>query len=299
MAAILITGGTGLIGNHLCNLLLKKGHTVSILSRTLSNKTNVYQWDIEHNYIDENAIKNCEYIIHLAGAGIADKRWTSKRKKLLIDSRVSSANLLFNKVQALNPKLKGFIAASGIGFYGATTSEEIFNEKSSSGNDFLSEVCIKWEEASLKFTSLNIRTVIFRTGVVFTKKGGALEKITKPIKQGIGAALGTGTQYMPWIHINDLCNMYLKAIENTELNGIYNAVAPEHITNTKLTQIIAIQLHKKVWLPNIPSFLLKLIFGKMAVILLEGSRVSSEKIKKTGFKFKFSNITDTLINLKP
>ena len=236
MASILVTGGTGLIGKHLCSLLLKKGHEVSILSRNTSSKPNVFKWDINNNFIDENAIKNIDYIIHLAGAGIADKRWTSNRKQFLIDSRVATSNLLFAKIKELNPNLKGFIAASGIGYYGAITSEEIFDENSASGNDFLSSICVKWENASLQFNSLNIRTVIFRTGVVLTKKGGALEKIALPIKFGLGAALGTGKQYMPWIHINDLCNMYLESIENIELKGIYNAVAPEHCTNKSVSK---------------------------------------------------------------
>jgi hypothetical protein len=297
MASILVTGGTGLIGKHLCDLLLKKGHKVFILSRNSSNKSNIFKWDIENNYIDENAIKNTDYIIHLAGAGIADKRWTAKRKKLLIDSRVSSANLLYTKVKALNPNLKGFIAASGIGFYGAITTNKIFTENDSAGNDFLSTICIHWENASLQFNTLNIRTVILRTGVVLTKKGGALEKIVKPIKFGFGAALGTGKQYMPWIHIDDLCEMYIQAIENPKLTGIYNAVAPEYCTNKILTKEIAKVLNKPLFLPNIPALILKIILGKLSNILLEGSRVSSNKIVETGFEFKFPTLKNALKNL--
>ncbi|MBI9042141.1 TIGR01777 family oxidoreductase [Lutibacter sp.] len=297
MASILVTGGTGLIGKHLCNLLSKKGHKVLILSRNSSNNPNVFKWDIENNYIDENAIKNIDFIIHLAGEGIADKRWTSDRKKLLIKSRVASANLLFKKVKELNPNLKGFISASGIGYYGAITSEEIFDENSASGNDFLSTICVQWEEASLQFNLLNIRTVLLRTGVVLTKKGGALEIIIMPIKFGLGAALGSGKQYMPWIHIDDLCEMYLQAIENTKLKGIYNAVAPEHCTNNTLSKAIAKVLNKPFFLPNIPAFLLKIVLGKLSCILLEGSKVSSKKIEETGFKFQFSNLNDALKNL--
>lgn len=297
MASILVTGGTGLIGKHLCDFLLKRGHKVFILSRNSSNKPNIFKWDIENNYIDENAIKNTDYIIHLAGLGIADKRWTAKRKKLLIDSRVSSANLLYTKVKALNPNLKGFIAASGIGFYGAISTNKIFTENDSAGNDFLSTICIHWENASLQFNTLNIRTVILRTGVVLTKKGGALEKIVKPIKFGYGAALGTGKQYMPWIHIEDLCEMYLQAIENPDLTGIYNAVAPEHCTNKILTKEIAEVLNKPLFLPNIPALILKIILGKLSNILLEGSRVSSNKIVETGFEFKFSTLKNALKNL--
>ena len=294
MASILVTGGTGLIGSFLCKLLETKGHTVFILSRSKTKKANTFYWNIEENFIDKEAIINSDYIIHLAGAGIADKRWTSKRKKILIDSRVKSTNLLFQKVAALNPTLKGFISASGVGYYGALTSEKIFNENDAPHNDFLSEICVLWEKEATKFNSLNIRTVIFRTGVVFSKQGGALEKIIKPVKLNVGAALGTGKQYMPWIAIEDLCNMYVAAIENIELNGIFNAVAPEHITNKELTKSIAKTLKKPCWLPNVPSFILKVMLGELAVILLEGSRVSCEKIKKVAFNFKYPSVENYL-----
>ena len=290
MDTILVTGGTGLIGKHLCRMLKGKGYHVLILSRSKSKNPDFFYWNIDENYIDEEAIINADYIIHLAGAGIADKRWTKKRKQLLFNSRVNSTNLLFQKVKELNPQLKGFFAASGIGYYGTITSNKIFIEEDESGKDFLSYICKFWEKASLQFNSINIRTVIFRTGVVFSKDGGAFQKITQPIRQGIGAVLGSGNQYMPWIHIDDLCNMYIKAIKDAQINGIYNALSPEHITNKQLTSIIAKRLNKKIWLPNIPEFVLHLLFGEMSTILLKGSRVSSEKIEKSGFNFKFKEL---------
>lgn len=297
MASILVTGGTGLIGTSLCNLLRDKGYTVLILSRTKVDKPNTFYWSLEDHYIDTEAIVEADYIIHLAGAGIADKRWTNERKRILIDSRVESGNILFEKVKELNPNLKGFISASAVGYYGATTSKKIYKENDTPGNDFASAVCIAWEKAVNQFSALNIRTVILRTGVVFSNKGGALEKLSQPIKLGVGAALGSGEQYIPWIHVDDLCNMYVEAIENKELEGIYNAVAPEHITNKSLTKFIAKKLKKPLWLPNIPAFVMKLILGEMSVILLEGSRVSSEKIVSTGFKFKYPTLTKALHNL--
>ncbi|MDO9038247.1 MAG: DUF1731 domain-containing protein, partial [Lutibacter sp.] len=160
--------------------------------------------------------------------------------------------------------------------------------------DFISEICKVWEKASLQFDAINIRTVIFRTGVVLAKEGGALEKLSKPIKLGFGAPIGSGAQYIPWIHLEDLCNMYVEAIENREFKGIYNAVAPDYVTNKSLTKIIANKLKKPLWLPNIPAFVMKLILGKMAVIILEGSRVSCEKIMATGFKFKFPTLKEAL-----
>lgn len=294
MASILVTGGSGLIGSNLCNLLKSKGHSVFVLSRSKTKKRNTFHWNIDKNYIDKEAIINTDYIIHLAGAGIADKRWTTARKKVLVDSRVKSTNLLFQKVKELNPNLKGFISASGIGYYGAITSEKTYFENDTPHNDFLSKICVLWEKETAKFNSLKIRTVIFRTGIVISKEGGALEKIIKPIKLGIGAALGTGKQYMPWIAMEDLCNMYLSAIENIEIEGIYNAVTPENITNTMFTKITAKTLKKTLWLPNIPAFILKILLGELAIILLEGSKVSSEKIKKTGFKFKYNSLENYL-----
>jgi uncharacterized protein (TIGR01777 family) len=297
MDTILITGGTGLIGKHLSNLLREKGYNISILSRKNADEPNSYFWDIKHDFIESKAIKEADYIIHLAGAGIADERWTKKRKEELINSRVDSANLLYKNVLKLNPNLKGFIAASGIGYYGAVTSEHIFNENDTPGTDFLATICKLWEATSLKFNTINVRTVILRTGVVLASDGGALEKLMKPIKFGVGSALGSGKQYVPWIHINDLCNIYIEAIENEKIHGIYNAVAPEHTNNEQLTNCIAKNLNKKIILPNIPSFALKTILGKMAIMLLEGSRVSSEKIIKTGFQFKFPELNLAIKNL--
>ena len=297
MASILVTGGTGLIGKKLCELLRNKGHKVTILSRNQVPKPNCYYWNLETNYIDAKAVVEADFIIHLAGASIADKRWTKERKTALIESRLQSTNLLFQKIKELNPYLKAFISASGVGYYGTTTSTKIYEENDESGTDFLSEICKLWENASNQFKTLNVRTVILRTGLVFSEKGGAIEKISKPIKFGIGAALGSGKQYIPWIHIEDLCNMYIEAIENTEINGIYNAVAPEYITNKTLTKIIARTLKKPLWLPNIPTFVLKFILGEMAVILLEGSRISSKKIITVKFNFKYPTLTEALHNL--
>lgn len=298
MDTILITGGSGHIGKQLTLLLKKKGFKVLVLSRKQSENPDIYFWDIKNNLIEDEAILKSDYIIHLAGAGIADKRWTKKRKKELIDSRVASTNLLFKKIKELNHSLNGFIAASGIGYYGAITSEKVFSETDNAGDDFLAKICKLWEKSSSHFSKINTRTVIFRTGVVFSKNGGALEKMSHPIKLGFGSSIGNGKQYIPWIHIDDLCKMYLQAIIDPNLNGIYNAVAPESITNKELTLEIAKNLHKKIWVPPIPAFVFKIIFGEMGNILLEGSRVSSNKITRTGFKFQYRTLSASLKNLQ-
>ncbi|MBC8393230.1 MAG: TIGR01777 family protein, partial [Deltaproteobacteria bacterium] len=199
MSKILITGGTGLVGSRLTEMLVDKNHEVVVLSRNPKNK-NEFKWDISKAFIDEKVFENTDYIIHLAGAGIADERWSEKRKQLIIDSRVESANLLFHKVKEHKIKLKGFISASGIGYYGAFTSDKIFEETDKVGNDFLGEVCEKWEAAALQFEQLNINVSILRTGIVLSKNGGALEKMKTPVI----SPLGSGKQYLPWLHIDDL-----------------------------------------------------------------------------------------------
>ncbi|AOW20213.1 TIGR01777 family oxidoreductase [Urechidicola croceus] len=299
MPTVLISGGTGLIGKYLSKKLLEKGYKVSILSRSKKEDSNMqyFTWNIEKHEIEKEAIITADYIIHLAGSGIADKRWTDNRKKEIIDSRVDSTNLIFNKVKEYDSMLKAFISASGINYYGTITSDKIFTESDSVGDDFLGNVCKQWEESANQFEGLGIRTVKLRTGVVFTENGGALEKIVKPIKMGLGSPIGSGKQYTPWVHIEDLCNMYIQAIENNEMTGSYNAIAPEHITNKQLTIAIGKQLKKSIWLPNVPSFILKLILGEMSFLVLKGSRASSKKIESTGFKFLFPDIENTLNDL--
>ena len=291
MANILITGGTGLVGSRLTEILIHKKHSVLILTRSPEQK-NEFKWDIKNNFIDDAAFNGVDYIVHLAGAGIADERWTDERKKIIIDSRVESANLLFRKVKKLNINLKGFISASGSGYYGAITSDKIFVENDKAGNDFLGEVCVKWETAAQQFKELNIPVTILRTGIVLSETGGALEKMKTPII----SPLGSGNQYLPWIHIDDLCGMYTYAIEH-HLEGIYNAVAPDHQTSKTFSKTLAKSVGRPFIGLGVPSFGLKLLFGDMAKILLEGSRLSAKKIEKNGYSFQFENLKKALSNL--
>lgn len=288
MSIILITGGTGLVGSKLTEVLLANNHEVRILSRNPSNE-NEFKWDISKGFVDEKALTNIDYIIHLAGAGIADKRWTDKRKQIIIDSRVETANLLFDKIKKLDIQLKGFISASGSNYYGAKTVNNVFKESDESGDDFLGEVCLKWENAANKFKELNVSVTILRTGIVLSKKGGALEKMKTPII----SPLGSGNQYMSWIDIEDLCNLYLKSVEEN-FEGVFNAVSPEFHTSKSFSKILAKSIGRPFLPIAIPGFLLKLVFGELAVILLEGSRLSSSKILNTGFKFKFESLEKAL-----
>jgi uncharacterized protein (TIGR01777 family) len=291
MAKILITGGTGLVGKRLTAMLTERKHEVRILSRN-PKEVNEFKWDVSKNFIDDKALSNIDFIIHLAGAGIADKRWSNERKKIIIDSRVDTANLLFHKIKAQNISLTGFISASGSNYYGAQTSDKIFEEKEEAGTDFLGDVCKKWEAAANQFKELKIPVTILRTGVVLSKKGGALEKMKTPVISPIGS----GQQYMSWIHIDDLCSVYIKAIEE-DFRGVYNTVSPEHQTSNSFSKTLA-KATKRPYLPiAVPGFLLKLVFGELAIILLEGSRLSSQKIEKKGFVFKYSNLKEALKSL--
>ncbi|KGL64165.1 TIGR01777 family oxidoreductase [Polaribacter sp. Hel1_85] len=293
MTKVLITGGTGLVGKRLTQMLIDKNHEVVILSRN-PKEENEFKWNVSSNYIDEKALKNTDYIIHLAGAGIADKRWTEKRKQLIIDSRVKTANLLFDKINELKIDLKGFISASGIGYYGTITSDKIFEETDKVGNDFLGEVCQKWEQAAHLFSTKNIPVTILRTGIVLAKNGGALEKMKTPII----SPLGSGKQYISWIHIDDLCNLYIKAIEGN-LSGVFNAVAPDYQTSKSFSKTLAKSINRPFLGIGIPSFILKLIFGEMAIILLKGSRISTKKIEKNKrYSFRFSKLQKAMSNLK-
>jgi uncharacterized protein (TIGR01777 family) len=299
MKTILISGGSGLVGRHLCKKLKEKGYTVCILSRASRQGTNMstYSWDVDKKVIEKEAIETADFIIHLAGANIEDKRWTAKRRQLIVESRVKSGQLIFESLKENKNKLKAFISASAVGFYGTTTTDKIFSETDPPSNDFLGDTCLKWEQSADSFEKLGIRTVKIRTGVVLTRQGGALAKMTSPIKIGIGFALGNGRQFIPWIHIDDLCGIYIKAVEDTEMNGAYNAVAPAYSTNRDFTKTLARVLKKPFWFPKIPALVLNLLFGKMSEILLEGSRISSEKIIKAGYQFKFPVLEKALLDI--
>lgn len=295
---VLITGGTGLVGQYITPLLKNAGYQVAFLSRreNLSGETPIYQWDPTNGILDERAFQNVDHIIHLAGAGIADKRWTEARKKLIIDSRILGPDLLLDHVRKNNIPLKSFISASGISVYGTITNDQIYTENDPAYNDFPARCVEEWEAAVDQFEPL-CRVVKLRIAVVLALESGALPRLSKPIKMGMGAALGSGKQWVPWIHIQDTADMFLFALQNEALSGAYNAIADEHITNRTLTHEAARALGKKIWAPNVPGFLLKLMYGKMSSLVLEGSRASNEKIKAAGFQFQFPTLREALEDL--
>ncbi|MDD4490572.1 MAG: TIGR01777 family oxidoreductase [Paludibacter sp.] len=294
---VLITGSSGYISGHLQQKLKAKGYKVRTLTTNMlnSNVEDCFYWNPETEDINRKAFDSVDYIIHLAGTNIGSGRWTKKRKQLIINSRVNSARFLFNKVQLYKVPLKAFISASATGYYGTVTSDTIFDEEAPAAHDFLGNVCQQWENEADRFKELGIRSVKIRTGIVLSNDSPTLKKMLLPIKLCIGSPLGSGKQYMPWIHIDDLCEIYLKAIEDKTFTGAYNAVAPQHITNKELMKTLSKKLKKPFWLPSTPAFVLRILFGEKALLLLKGSRVKPKKLMEAGFEYRFPEVRQILL----
>lgn len=301
MSNVLIVGGTGLIGTYLSNLLKGKGYSVSLLSRKKNENSDyvTYVWDLNKGYIDEEAIKTADYIINLSGANIADKRWSEEQKDNILNSRTQSIKLISDCLASNKHNVKAFISASAVGYYGNKMTDKIYNENDLASDDFLSQVCLKWENEAKSIELQKIRTIIIRTGVVLSDRGGAFLKMLKPVKLGLGAAVGSGKQHVPWIHIHDLCMIYLKAIEDELLVGVYNGVAPQLQTNYSFTKQMCKAIKKPFWPLNVPSFVLKMALGGMSQLVLKGNKIDSQKIKSTGFKFLYPTIKDAFEDLLP
>jgi len=292
---ILITGGSGMIGSRLSEMLIDQGYEVAHLSRNPNkfSKYKTFRWDVKQGYIDDNAITYANYIIHLAGAGVADEKWTEERKREILKSRVDSASLLYNCLQKSNHHVKGFISASAIGIYG-DSGDQLVSEESILADDFLAEVCKAWEASAWQIKNLDLRTVIFRLGIVLSDKGGALPQLALPVKMMAGAPLGSGKQYMSWIHIDDACRLFINAIEDTQFEGVYNAVAPHPVTNSEFTKELAQVMHKPLMLPKVPEFALNLMLGQKSGVVLDSQRVSANKVLQTGFTFEYNYLDEAL-----
>lgn len=286
---ILLTGGTGLIGNALTRHLIDKGYKVRILTRELDVEPPFYTWN--STQIDDNVFDDLDGIIHLAGAPLMSK-WTTKYKQQIITSRVDTANLLFKHIKSKNIQLKFFISAAGSSIYGQKTTELIFKEEDKTGHDFLAEVCDKWEAAANQFKALGTKVVCIRTPLVLAEEAESFQLMKFPTAMGLGACLGNGKQWTTWIHLKDLCRIYTEAIENSNITGPINAVATEQVTHQEFMRSLAQALNKPLWLPNIPSFLVKIGMGEKADLILEGSRLSNQKILNQGFKFEYDSLAD-------
>ncbi|GCC50859.1 TIGR01777 family protein [Chryseotalea sanaruensis] len=295
---ILITGASGLIGKRLTEFLLQKGHNVSHLGRSAKKgEIPSFVWNVEQMQMDVSALKGIDTVIHLAGAGIADKRWSEKRKQEILESRTQSTALLEATLKNTNNEVKHFISASAIGYYGFDLKGELYDEQSAPGTDYLASVTRQWEESIDKLIELPLRVAKLRIGIVLSDKGGALEPMVVPVKLFVGSPLASGKQMLSWIHIDDLCNMFIHLVENESLQGAYNGTGPYAVSNEDFTKAIARQLKRPLFLPKVPAFFLKLVLGEMANLIIYGSDVSSKKIQASGYQFQFNTLEESLQNL--
>ena len=293
---ILITGGRGLVGRHLAKALEAKGYRVAVLTRSLApgrreERAGRFFYGWTHEQMPEEAVLEADAVVHLAGANIFDRRWTPARKQLIIASRVKPSLQLAEILRRRGKKLEAYVSASAVGYYGMITSEEIFTEEHPPADDFTGLTGRLWEEAADEVARLGIRTVKLRTGIALAQDGGALRKMLPAFRLGLGAPIGSGRQYFPWIHIRDLTGMYLLALESEGLEGAYNAAVQSDTTSRLFGAVLAKVLRRPYFMPAIPGSLLHLILGERAQLLLEGSRVSAEKIKKAGFVFDFEELS--------
>lgn len=315
MPTVLITGGTGMIGTALSRHLLQQGYDVIILSRNpietaTKYKTTALQnsfrpsgkifyakWDTQLKKIDTQALSQADYIVHLAGEGVAKKRWTKKRKEEILKSRTDSSEVLYHCLSSQQNKVKAVISASAIGWYGPDNGKP-FVEDDPAADDFLGQTCKAWEQSIDKIKTLDKRLVKFRLGIALSNEGGALVEFKRPARLGVAAILGSGNQMVSWIHIDDLCRAFIHAIETPEMQGVYNLAAPNVVSNKELTLGIARSMNGSIYVPfNVPSFLLKLIMGEMSIEVLKSTTVDCTKLQQTGFNFIYPSVEPALHQL--
>jgi len=289
-----------LVGSHITKLCDQKGIKVNYLTTSKDKiedqpEYKGFYWNIENSEIDENCFKNVDAIIHLAGADIA-KRWTNSYKKEIIASRTQSADLLLETLKNSGFKIPRFISASAIGIYPSSMEKLYFEDDKSVDDSFLGEVVELWEASADKFKNLGMEVAKIRIGLVLAREGGAFPKLKDPVSFNVGTAFGSGKQWQSWVHIEDLAGIFLHVLEN-KLSGVFNGVAPNPVTNEEMMKEIATQLNKSIWLPNVPAIALKVALGEMAAVLLSSQLVSSDKIEKAGYEFRYKNLIKALEDL--
>lgn len=306
MATILISGGSGLIGTHLTRHLLDRDYHVIVLTRKKQMtsghaRLRYSHWNVEEGVIDRTVLQQCDHIVHLAGAGVMDKRWTAAYRRELLESRTKSAQLILDTLSKLEHRVKSFLSAGGSGYYGeggSRTAAEGFRESERAGDDFLAQVCLQWEEASAAAENMGIRRVIFRQGQVLANEGGALPEYKMPLKFGVAPLFAGGRQQVCWLHIEDLCRLYTTAIENDYYRGAYNAVSPEVVSQKEFIFTLGQVMRGKFFISiHLPAILLKLLYGKRSIELLKSAPLSSKKLSQTGFKFLYPTLSGALKNL--
>ncbi|WP_346236832.1 TIGR01777 family oxidoreductase [Niabella insulamsoli] len=305
MSTVLITGGTGMIGSRLVEKLKEKGHSIIVLTRSGERQSQpgirYAQWDVEEQKIDEAAVAEADIIIHLAGANVGEKRWTAARKKAIVDSRVKSGHLLVTALQSVRHKVKAFVSASAIGWYGSDPdipNTLPFDESFPAVNDFLGTTCYQWEQSISPIGEMGIRLVILRTGIVLSNEGGAFREFRRPLRFGAAPVLGSGKQIVSWIHIDDLIELYIRAVEDALFSGVYNAVAPDPVSNRILMKTLSEASGKRFLVPvKVPEWALKVALGEMSVEVLKSTTVSSARAQEAGFKFSYPTIQSAVAQL--
>ena len=305
MQTVLITGGTGMVGKTLTAHLINKGYRVIVLTRQIPKEKLIAPnieyaiWNVNAQTIDIDAVQKADHIIHLSGSGVVDKKWTDGYKEEIQKSRTESSKLIINTLKNNHNKVTSVVSASAIGWYGEDIIKgKLFVETDAAANGFLGETCRLWEQSIQPVETLNKRLVILRTGIVLSNSGGALSEFKKPIGLGVAGIIGNGKQVVSWIHIDDLCRLYINAVKNEKLSGCYNAVAPEPVTNKTLTVVLAKKMNGKLFIPlKVPAFILKIMLGDRSIEVLKSTSVSCAKIKQTGFTFLFPTIDMALQQL--
>lgn len=299
MNKILIAGGTGFVGKALISFLIKKGYEIHVLTRrqlVATKGVTYFNWDIAKQEIDLNAFANVDTIINMTGANISERRWSNNRKKAIINSRIQALELLYQTISENDFKIKRLISSSAVGYYGAVTNQHIYTEEDKQGNDFLAEVCDRWESAAIAFKNLGTQVVILRKGVIMGN-GGMYEKLSGIAKYGINPALGNGKQYIAWIAMDDLLALYGCILEKESIQGVFNAVASHDMTMNDLSKAIMKALGKRKITPNAPGFIIKLMFGELSSMMLKGSRASNQKVKALGCNMKDEPIDQVIQQL--
>jgi hypothetical protein len=315
MTTVLITGGTGMIGTALSRHLLGEGYHVIILSRNpretarnhgLDTNRNLFKssgslfyarWDPTRMTVDASAVREADYIVHLAGAGVAEKRWTEGRKKEILESRTVSSSLLVKALSENPNKVKAVVSASAIGWYGPDRGRP-FKESDPAADDFLGRTCHEWEKSIDPVSTLGKRLVKLRLGIVLAREGGALREFRKPLYAGVAAVLGDGSQYVSWVHLDDICRAFTHALEKESMDGVYNLVAPRPVTNRELILALARHSNGRFFLPfRVPSSVLRIVLGEMSEEVLKSANVDSSKIRQAGFDFRFKEIDSAMMDL--
>lgn len=299
MATILITGASGLIGTALSRSLVADGHRLHHLGRSLrpdTGHTRHFRWNPVEGTIDEACLHGVTHIVHLAGAGIAEKRWTRSRITELIDSRAASARLLLRTVSATGSRIDAMISAAGMNYYGACTSERVHQEADPPGTDTIARICVEWERAVDEWGEVT-RVAKLRTPLVLARSGGALPMLAAPVRWGAGAALGSGRQWMPWVHMDDLTRAYKTALFHVDYEGAFHVNAGHDVTNIEFMRTLAAVLHKPFFLPRVPAFALRIALGELSSVVLHGSRASNARLLSKGFLFQHNNLRSALEDL--